>query len=65
MKISTQLVGPLDSEENLRELLSQHEMKDFQVFFKALNLNVPKDVEAFGKDLKKEEVLMEILIEEF
>ena len=52
MKISTQLVGPLDSEENLRELLSQHEMKDFQVFLKALNLNVPKDVEAFGKDLK-------------
>ena len=49
--ISLQLVGSIALEQNLREVLSQLDMVDVKLFFKALKLVIPSVPKSFeGQD---------------
>lgn len=45
MKITSQQVGPVDQEDNMREILSQMDLEMLQVIFKEFHLNIPEEFE--------------------
>lgn len=63
MKVTSQLIGSLDQEENLRELLGQMSEEDLKIFFKALNLNERGLGEIAAMETK--DIMIEILVEDF
>ena len=69
MKITSQQVGPVDQEDNMREILSQMDLDMLHVIFKEFHLNVPgedelRQVRQFIEGMNLEDLMIEVLIEE-
>eukprot|EP00347_Sterkiella_histriomuscorum_P016262 403353867 len=63
-KITSQLVGSIDLEENLREILMRFEDKDLNIIFNTLSINIPSDLMSNLQGLSTEQLKLEILVEE-
>ncbi|CDW79687.1 dead helicases superfamily protein [Stylonychia lemnae] len=61
-KITSQMIGSIDQEENLREILMRFDEKELQIFFQTLKINFPQDLQS--NKFTNEQIMIEILIED-